>query len=104
MTTISDARAYAKLRHPRCCQVTGLPVEPGDCYCVSVYTDGGAIHRFKALAIICDLVQEVWSGCDDWLDYQAPDALWDWLLERLPEDEATLCLEAALAYWRGNRL
>lgn len=103
MTHLESNGGYAKRKHRTHCQVTGLPILPGDRYCTSTYVESGEFHRFKGLQIICDVVQEAWKRYD-WLDYEAPAALWDWLIERLPEDEARGCLDAAMAYWRGNRL
>lgn len=102
-TVLRNVREFAKRTHKQPCAVTGLPVVPGDLYVECVYADGREISRFKALAIICDCVNEAWPHYE-WADYQASEGLWEWLCEHLGYDEARLCSAAAIQFWNSGRL
>lgn len=100
-TVLRSSLTFAKRRHPRPCDATGVPIDKGDKFTDCTYTQDGEIRRFKALAVMIDCAYAAWpnSAEDGMMDYEILDAFWDWLAERLPDEEARLCWDAARAFW-----
>lgn len=111
----------AKRRHRNRCEMTGLPIEPGDRYTVSAGVDDCRdFWSIKAFAVLQEMAEDSMdrNGDDTWDPSEAREYLGEWLRRQFGHDqtycgspprwrdhpEIEACLDAAVEFWRKGRV